>query len=324
MAKKTTTKKLDTEMEDFRDFHIAVVIEWDGQPPRMTWYDHLHRMGIYARGGNREEFESPLARRASLDRHGHRNGIVFQEGLYLCRNDSIAMQLADQAKRFGATNILQGKIFLNEFTLDEKDIAVLEALHQRMSKRGRRSKEDAGTYTITCLSELDTFEAQLDSVPMTCPSCASFRFYQHPGKRKVFQTPNWEEVQDLWDYWLRSRFTDFEGRAVFEIPQFVKPNKKELALLPPEVAAVQMDEPVAALPARVKLTPELRLKIWDACFALSKLTDEDRIQGRLMVIGALQNITDENGEVYLMSTPEEGYDIIDLCILMKHELGRYL
>jgi hypothetical protein len=324
MARNNKTEKVKTDEQDFRDFHIVVAIEWDGAPPKMTWYDRLHKMGIYVRGGNREEFESPLARRKSRDK-GHNNGIVFQEGLYLCRNDSVAMQIGDQAREFGATNVLIGKMFLNEFSLDEKDIAVLEAFHQRMSQRGRKSQADAGTYTITCMDELATFESELDSQPVACPSCNSFRFQAHPGHMKTYQYPKSMQNVNAWDFWLRTRFTnEGGGSSTFEIPRFMNATKKNLVPLPPEYTAVHMDMPLVDIPPHVKVSGDMQLRIWDACYALSQMSMGDRVDGRLLIIGALTNIDENAGVFYSMAPPADGYDIVDLCILLNKELGKYL
>lgn len=318
---KSQSKTVNSTLDDFEEFTIAVSIEWDGKPPKMTWYDRLHRKGIRVRGGDVKEFPTVLARRRSLDSEHRNNGVVFQEGLYLVRNQDLANELAFEAEQFGATSVMIGRIFMDRFTVPAGDVEVLEDYFLKTSRRGRKPVDEIGRYTVTCLEELMTFEMELTAQPIACPSCESFRFYAHMGKPKVFQTPKWNKIDDLWDYWKRTRF-DSQGR--YEIPTYEEASVgSSLTLVPPEAVAVDIDEPVLLLPNTVKMTPELLMKIYDACYSLSTKLETDRTQGRLGVLAAYWNAGGDNVS-YLMAAPEQGYDLIDLCILMRKELSKYL
>ena len=333
---KTKLKNQGTGEEDFREFHIAISIEWDGLHSRTQFYVWLHdELGIWVRGGNRDEYPSPMARRQSLDRSSKRNGVVHTEGLYFVRSEDVAKQIADKAKRYGAKSILIFKMFLSEMTMSEEDIAVLEALHKKQSQRGRKSKENAGTYTVTCLRELASFEEHFDAVPLTCPSCNGFHFSVHPGKQKKYQLPkSWNGI-DLWDYWQRTRFSvSAEGTVLFEIPKLVQGSKKDMALLPPELSVVSMAEPNIEYPKSLKPDPQLQLKIWDAAYSISKMKKarsrdeyDERLNGRLSIIASMGNVIDEDDEdapFYSMAYRDDVIDIVDLCILMRKELSEYL
>ena len=313
-------KNVGEAVDDFKNFTIAVSIEWDGKPPRMTWYDRLHRKGIRVRGGDASEFKSPLARRQSLDSNHQNNGVVFQEGLILCRNQDLANELAYEAEQFGAINVMVGRIFMDRFSAGAQDVEVLENYFLKTSKRGRKPIEQAGKYTITCLEELLSYEAELDAQPVVCPTCQAFRFYAHVGNQKVFQQPKWNEIDNMFDYWLRSRF-DING--LFDIPQYVSRSKENMALIPPETPSYAIPEFNLYLPDNIKWTPELRLRAWDACYALSSKSETDRLSGRLGVLGAYWNAGGQDTS-YTMAEPEDGYDLIDVCILLRKEFSRYL
>ncbi len=322
-----TTKAYDESLDEFKNFTIAVSYEWDGKPPRMTWYDRLHRKGIRVRGGDTTEFQGPLARRRSLDKYHQHNGVVFQEGFILCRNQDIANELAYEAEKFGAVNVWVGRVFMDKFTASVQDVSILEEHFLKTSKRGRKPIEQEGTYTVTCLEELLTYESKLEAQPIACPTCNTYRFFAHMGNKKVYQRPKWSEIDNLYEYWLRSRF---DQNDVFEIPELVKPSKEHMALLPreavPNIGQTLFDgsEPTLYLPTKAqKIPPDLQLRVWDACYSLSTKTEDDRVQARLGILGAYWNAGGKNTD-YSMSFPDDGFDLIDICCLLRDEFSKYL
>jgi hypothetical protein len=314
---KMTVNNMD--FEDVKEFTIFVAMEWDGNPPRMTWYDRLHKKGIWVRGGDAEEFKSPMARRASRDVHNHANGVVFQEGLYLVRNEDMAQELAYEAQQFGAVNIIHGRIFMNAFVVAEQDAEPLERYFKQSSKRGRKPVEQAGDYVVTCLDELLTYETKLDATPWACPTCNSRNFQARMGNAKTYPLPKWNKITDLWTYWLCSRF---DAQGIFEMPIY-EPAMGSIAAQPPTVPYVQMDEPIFCLPDEVKITHELQMRMWDASYSLSRYSEDDRVQGRLGVLAAYWNAGGQNTD-YVMAIPDDCYDLIDMCILLRRDFSKYL
>lgn len=317
---KISRRANDDAFDSLQEFTIAVAIEWDGNPPRMTWYDRLHRKGIRVRGGENNEFPSPLARRQSLDKENFHNGIVYQEGLYLVRNESLAKELAFEAQQFGASSVMIGHLFMSVFTAGAADIEVLQNYFQATSKRGRKPIEQAGTYTVTCLDELLTYEAELEMTPMDCPVCHSFRFFAHSGKQKIYQTPKWDGIDNLFEYWLCSRFDE---NGVFEIPLLKKATRDDILFVPPLVPHTDMLEPVVYLPDAVKMPSELQLQVWDACYSIAQMSETDRTHARLNVLGAYWNAGGDDTD-FSMSEPEGAFDLIDMCILLRDTFSKYL
>ena len=299
-----------SEVSDFHDYHILLVIEWDGKPPVMTWYDKLHRMGIWVQGGDVNEYPSPLSRRQSITgrKGGRGNALVIQEGVFLCRNVDVAKELGSLATDYGASIKILGNLFVTDFALSQSDIFALDEFKRVTSKRGRKRAEDKGRYVVTCLAEGQTFEAELDAQPVVCPDCGSFRITAHIGQRPVYQPPS----GDMKSYWLRTRFDD-EGR--FEIPEISKTGNppRELAAAAFEIPALFDEAQFLMNIAKTEQYKSVQLDVLDALYCLTKLGESERMTERYNIIGSY--IGSGGTKPYLMGRPEHGYDLVDLCII---------
>lgn len=303
-GKRVKGKNLDPKQMT-EDFHIVVAIEFDGKQPNGTFYDRLHKLGIYSRGGNREEYDSPLARRNSRN---HKSlALVFQEGFILCANRDVASAVANIADDAGASAVWVGMVSMTEFRMTESDVRAWEQYKNSAGRRGPKPVGEKGRYTVTCYQENATFEMELDSIPFNCPSCGSFHFTSRKGQQKAFAQPkDWGSV-DLWKYWLATRF-DREGN--FEIPKAGK-------LAPPEVVYEGVKKyDLGDLATSTHFESELVLKAWDACYCLTKFTKLERNEMRLQVLNGYIMSGGER-QYQMFSEIEKGkYDLLDLCILI--------
>lgn len=154
----------DDAKEMAMDYHIAVVFEFDGKQPNGTFYDRLHSLGIYSRKGSRVEYDSPLARRDSMNHKG--KALVVQEGFILCANRDVASMVANFADEAGASAVWVGSVSMNEFRMSESDVRAWERFKKSVGRRGPKPAHEKGRYTITCHQECSTFEVDLDSLPL--------------------------------------------------------------------------------------------------------------------------------------------------------------
>lgn len=298
--KKVKGTNLDVK-EMAEDYHIAVVFEFDGKQPNGTFYDRLHSLGIYSRGGNREEYDSPLARRNS--RNTKNKALVFQEGFILCANRDVASAVANFADEAGASAVWVGMVSMTEFRMTESDVRAWEGFKKSTGRRGPKPAHEKGRYTVTCFQENASFEVELDSIPFNCPSCGSFHFTSRKGKQRAYAQPkDWGTV-DLWQYWLATRFD-----RDFEIPKVGK-------LAPTELVNESVKEfDMGGL--RNRFEPETVLKMWDACYCLKKFTKLEQNEMRLQVLNGYIMSGGER-QYQIFSEIEKGkYDLLDLSILI--------
>lgn len=289
------------------DHHIVVATEFDGKQPNGTYYDRLHALGIYVHSGNRDEFESPLARRNSGNHKA--KAVVFQEGMFLCANMDVAKTIADIADEAGAAAVWIGTMQLREFRLTTEDVRVLEQYKKVVGRRGPKPAAEKGRYLITCYAEAASFEADLDSIPANCPSCGSFHFQARIGKQRSYAKPYWDDQEDVWNYWCKTRFGK-EG--TFEIP-----SDKAGKLAPPQSMNNAPEHFDLRLPDNFTPASSDMLKMWDAAYCLGRFNKLERNEMRLMILNGYIMTGGKNQYQMFSSMDMDGsIDLPDLCILL--------
>lgn len=304
----TKNKRVKARSDDAKemsmDYHVAVVFEFDGKQPNGTFYDRLHSLGIYSRKGSRVEYDSPLARRDSINHKA--KALVFQEGFILCANRDVASMVANFADEAGASAVWVGSVSMNEFRMTDSDVRAWERFKKSVGRRGPKPVHEKGRYTITCHQECSTFEVELDSLPLNCPSCGTFHFTPRLGKQKAFAQPkDWESV-DLWQYWLATRF---DG-DVFEIPKVGMQAPRETITV--DIKPFDLGD----LEHRTNFSTKTVLRAWDACYCLTKFNKLERNEMRLQVLNGYIMSGGEK-QYQMFSDIEHGrFDLLDLCILI--------
>lgn len=291
------------------DYQVIVILEWDGKQPNGTFYDKMHKLGVWVRGGDKQE-QSPLIRRASMGR-GDVYAIAIQEGAYLCKNIDIAKEISELAVRHGAKIKIAGYLMQANFAMTASDFQVFGDFTKRMGKRGRPRGDEKGIYTVTCFFEGITYEAELESAPVQCSECGSYRIQFEIGRKPVFYYDR-EDLKDLWAFWLCTRFND-DGR--FRVPALVKPGEKN-AVMPRRTPSVNFPKPNFTncddFFAKIGKVSDLEmLSVYDAAFCLGKVTETDRLGQRYALVGQF------GGEKYLLFANETAFDPIDICIVHR-------
>jgi hypothetical protein len=172
---------MDTSFDDYtQSGGYAVLIEWDGKRPPTRWYDRLRSLGYKVQGS---KDASPLARR---DSHNN-NGITFQEGALLCREESEARTLAHLANEMGAANAMVITYTALDLSMSEQDFAALSRIQSTLGRRGR---PPAATPKVTvchdCGKASDVFGASF-----RCHYCGGTDISQRDGQRTVIRlAPN--------------------------------------------------------------------------------------------------------------------------------------
>lgn len=306
------------DINELSDYHVLLIIEWDGKKPSGTWYDFLHKHKIFTRVGSKEEYPSALNRRHKASMGYNPAAVCFTEGIYLCRNDDVANMVGNEAKRLGAQSVVVGQTYIRNMNIPEEDMQVYEEMRIRNSKRGRKPVSEAGVYTVTCHSEALTIEVTAESLPDLCSSCGRHRIHSYLGRRPTFvvSPEDWESPYDLW---LRSRFDDGQ----FRIPYFTTTAHGIQLPTSPPLGNIPM--PKIVLPDDFPSDdPEVMLRVWDAVFCLSKLLGDDyRRKERLNVFGAYLNSENPDPRRWSMARPARHYDLLDVCIVAE-EFKEYL
>ena len=332
------------ENNEKQEFSYFVIVEWGGKKPSMTWYDTIHRMGLY-----RDEYKDDLeeqgvyARRNKMGRKMQNGkqpkGLVVQEGVYLLRSSSLAGRVMAHARRFGARNVMSGHLTPGNLMMGDADVAAIVSIITSETRRGRRPSGDAGTYSVTCLDEVTTVEIEVQHLPMDCPSCGSIRIQVSKGKVPIFGLPKDIDAQsnneDIYNFWKNSRF---DGEK-FAIPivrysqsmnqpgeHFKNPKTSFIDVkLPDIVAATGLDFPQQLIDD-MDVDLKLQLRVYDLLYVLSQVEMRQepnlRSASRIEVLSGYWNSAN-NPKPYLMSAPDSGVDIVDLCI-HDNSLTKYL
>jgi hypothetical protein len=306
----------------------VVWIDWEGRRPNGSFYAALHREGIIYRAGDwetekkmRDEFPSPLARRNALS-GGHGKAIPAGMGIYLCKSDDIARLIIkaamDQPVPPGA--IQMGEMRLVDAHLSERDLRVYDEYQHKA--QAARKNEDAGVYTLTCLNEAITYSVNVQSLPLSCVYCGDIT--NLTVRQGGLRTYTAEPVEDAWTFWLRTRF-GYDG--TFEIPRLVAPGKSrrvaEVVPSRPSVAMEMFDLRVAQDVLDHIAYRNLWLDVWDALYFLSLRSPLERNKGRLKVLTPYI-YKGGTGWMSSMAAPQDGYDLVDLCVFRNKEFYKFL
>lgn len=318
---------------------IMLVIEWNGKKPSGNWYHRLHQYGLYSRGRGggrgRDAGELSLLQWRALQ-PGERKtresrGLILQEGVILCKSMSLAKDLAMWAKGEGAEIIQIGTYVVQDFSISEDDQKAFESMKAKATKKGRKRVIERGSYVITCLDEIETFQKNLDSAPFNCPKCGSSRIFTRMGKRAVYLVYYQINIDgtapdSVTDYWVRTRFNT--GR--FEIPVLKKAGKNAYPVpwVTVENAHTDYGLPLSKdLPADFVLAQErdesFKMHILDVAYCVSSKGLPQRMDERYGVLASYAQAGGEKFQTFVSS--EESLDMVDLVSgdpsLMAYMIG---
>jgi hypothetical protein len=193
----------------------VIFIEWDGGKPPSRFYDYMHKQyHLWSRVGDKEE-QSPMARRSEKSQGC---GVIFQEGAVIVNSLSAAQNISAEARYSGAVAVLMGPLQVREYNLTAQDEKILEGMHKTWGRRGPKSKEGKGRYTIVCFEEADSYEVDLNAPPTNCPFCGGYHIQWHKGERKLAPMPKDGDAETIFDQWVSSRFQAGQAEPIFEIP----------------------------------------------------------------------------------------------------------
>lgn len=190
--------------------HI-VVIEWDGQTPPTTYYNRMHKLGLYVRGDKDER--NPLVRRTPQfvkDNGNTPENIIFQEGCVVCTSEKLARAVAGYARTNGAKNVtvIQGGVVGGSMTVE--DAKILQGLEGKLGQRGRPTGEST-PWVVTCFEEAISSSVQESLYAVNCPSCRSPHMRARAGEPI---TALFDYDAPIFDAWVAHRFTTGQ----FEVP----------------------------------------------------------------------------------------------------------
>lgn len=173
--------------------HI-VVIEWDGNKAPSKYYRRVHALSFKVAG---DKELSPIARRAGEDGN---QGVIMQEGVFLCASESLARQIAGIALDEGAVNVSLGTVqFPGHFLRSVEDAQILDRIEGVLGKRGRRPPDEL--WAVSCLECLRVSNVTTWR-PVSCPHCGGLRIHARKGAVRSFRDPG----GDVLDAWQRTRF----------------------------------------------------------------------------------------------------------------------
>lgn len=272
------------------------MVEWDGKTPPTTWYSRLHGMGLWVRG-NKDT--SPIERRAC------NAGVVYQEGSIIVKSESLAHTLASMAYSMGAKTVSLGSFAVDTFYMSPTDQAALEKISTAWSRRGPKSHEDEGIYTITCTEQAATFEVDLREKPMTCPDCGSLAIQWRRGIRRNVQPRTAKE--SAFDFWAGTRFIGI----AYEIPNVDLDGETHLPPTGLNEQAQAVEKFYATLPQYVKDSNiELVARVLDIAYSLQSASRERRIAVRL---AALNEYYASGGDKTFAVNPSTAIDLVDVA-----------
>lgn len=304
-----------------------VMVEWDGRTPPTTWYNRLHKEGLYVRGS---KDQTPLARRAQLGTSSA--GVVYQEGCIICQSEGLARSVASYAWEQGATNVSVGLVRLDQFNMSERDHAILDSLNAVWGRRGRKSSADQGDYVITCLEDAHSWQVESDDKPMICPQCGSpmitwrkLGMDDQPGLQVGSYEIGLAMAGSLLQLWLDTR----HQVGKFERPTSLAGLKYDLRT----VAQGVYEADVVKRFASSKLAAELQadpivttsdiLDIMDALQCLTKLSTEIRLNKRIL---ALEDYYKQGGQAELRLSVPADPDMVEAAAVLVYSntAARYI
>lgn len=290
-----------------------VAIEWDGEQPSSTWYDVIHKLGIYYRGDG-DKSVSPLERRDTGDDVG------FQEGLIFTASETLARSLAFMARdEFGAAAVAIGEaVARTRFTMNREDHAIMERLARTIRKRGRKPKPQK--WVVTCLEEMASFEIETPA-PVNCPHCRGMRIRSRVGTPNAFS----DDGDDIFRLWVRTRFAsphweptpvDMVTNVDPEPPAFDEIEMGNAADVE-FVAGLEQSEIVEQI---ANMDRAEQLRVIDAIYVARRVVDPAKRQtARINAISAYFQTGGTRSDFAMAETPVP--DLLDTASIMGSEFA---
>jgi len=271
----------------------VLIIEWDGTPPPTKWYRRLAEMtGNGADNpvrGNGDKTIPPIHRRHYDDAVVMSNGVIIQEGVIICPSKSLSEYFAHLVTHTlvecglieKAPTVAIGKLSATtNVQVTERGKKYTNKVEQRLSKRGRKPKEES--WVVTCTECLAVNGVQSSGSPLSCPSCGGLVVHTRRGHTKKFRA----DGRNVFSLWLSSRFSGahFEPALVVENEGSPLPNVDMGDILndADERAAVIIEKFATKL---AKLPREDALIIMDALFSAFRYRNkEERQEARIEAV----------------------------------------
>lgn len=302
---------------------IVVLIEWNGKKPSSTWYNRLHAYGLYSREPESDKAEYSLmdwrASRKGHNKSDAHRGLILQEGAIMVSSVQLANDIAGWAKAEGCSFVHIGHLVTREFSMSASDQRAFESLQKNIGKRGPKRQAEVGQYAVTCMSEVKTYQCDLEATPFGCPYCGGSNIVARMGTINRFQM-DFEGTAE--DYWKRTRFAS----GTFEVPEMIanklgKPVAKSPKLTVPEIDLPNLINLPISLQERCDEDLQTYWHLLDIAFCVSKYSDVQRLDGRLLVINSF--IVSGGTRPMSFNPPENGCDLVDLTIV-DAQLAEYL
>jgi len=294
-----------------------VVIEWDGKQPSTTYYNRMHALGLFVRGGEKQAggkgyTQSPLTRRAISD-----GSVVAQEGAVLCASESLARAVSMYAQDDGAAFVKIGTVDAKTFHATKEDIAVYQRIEGVFGRRGRPTGKKS-TWVITCLEEMKSFRHDDEAYAVgRCPHCSGVRINSRPGERIALKFP---EMGDVFEGWVRHRF----AAGQFEQPEEGKTNPPtfstvEGSLKPDDAKHIERIGKSPLIKNALSVLPrETAARVLDAVLSARQYhTIERRQHERVKACIYLFKRGVDSDDVDLAE--QAGYDLLDASTVLGHE-----
>ena len=302
---------------------IVVLIEWGGKKPSSSWYNRLHSYGLYSRQPNNTKDEFSLLEWRATQNGGlkseRHNGMILQEGAIMVSSARLASDIAGWAKAEGCQFVHIGHMVTKEFSMKESDLKAFQQLQKNVGKRGPKRTTEVGKYVVTCLSEVKSYEVDLEATPFMCPYCRGSNITARMGKANSFQIA-FEGTPE--EYWLRTRFAD----GSFEIPEMGENQPGEVIFKSPKLTVPKQDVPElvntpSALMDNCSADIQSYWNLLDIAYCVLQFTETQRLDQRLLVINSY---VVSGGKSYMsFNPPEHGVDLVDLAII-DGTLARYI
>lgn len=191
-----------------------VIIEWDGEPPSMTFYNRMHGLGLFVRG---DKEKSPLERRAVAD-----GSVIAQEGAIMCVSPSLARAIAAYAREEGASLIKIGTLDVEDYYMTTEDAKVMNRVEKILGRRGRPSGQPVD-WIVTCLEEAKSYMAYDMRKVVNCPHCHGLMIRtRHNQVIPAYKFP----AGDVFEAWIRHRLHTGQFEKAREGDDYPEPPKK--------------------------------------------------------------------------------------------------
>lgn len=288
----------------------VVIIEWDGGRPPSTWYNRMAKLGLTVRG---DKSRSPLERRRG------RHGVTHQEGAIVVASESEARLLGHLAQEMGAKDVTVGILSALDMSMTDSDREVLDHVSKTLGKRGRPTRDEKNEehyWAITCLDEMVTQVIRARDA-VNCPTCGSFHVHARLGG--LTSVPPMKPDEDVWTYWLNSRFVNGMWESPITLESAPVPPERKQESLSGLVQLPLIRTRSALGIAELKKIPANILAMLDAAFCIAMLPEQTRQQERIRVIYEHVARTGSEEKLQLLADSTK-MDIFDLAIFDKRYL----